>query len=78
MSLENDVELIPQQETEIKTAEMIKEELKQLKYKNYCINFKSRLEQWSASHDGRTDYPIRYDSEYGDFVWLNRNFRRNR
>jgi hypothetical protein len=64
------------------TAEMIaekeKKELRELKYQNYLINFKDRVEAWNKAHDGKLPPPIRYDTEYGDFVWVNREMRRGK
>lgn len=63
---------------EIKTAEQIKTEFKDLKYKNYCINFKDRIDAWIASHPSHVPPPIQYDTQFGDFVWINRSQRRFR
>jgi hypothetical protein len=63
------------EETVPKTAEMIKQELKDLKYQNYLINFKDRVAQWKNSN-GTRPLPLHYDSEIGEWVWLNRFQRR--
>ena len=60
----------------IKTAEIIAEELKQLKYQNYLINFKTQIDSWKANHPNHVPPPIQYDSEFGDYVWINREMRR--
>lgn len=64
-------------DTKIKTQQDIQEELKQLKYNNYLINFKSRVEMWKRDNGNRA-MPLHWDTEYQDWVWLNRETRRQR
>lgn len=66
----------------IKTPQQVLEELKQLKYNNYLINFESRVKMWQSAHsDANGDcpaLPLHWDTEYQDWVWLNREQRRQR
>jgi hypothetical protein len=67
---------------EVKTQEMIADELKDLKYKNYLINFKDRVKQWKFAHTDKSgscpEIPLYWDSEMKEWVWLNRASRRIR
>lgn len=78
VELEIELPSLKPQETEIKTTEMIKAELKELKYQNYLINFKDRIKAWEASHPNHIKPPIVYDSDSSDYIWLNRKLRRER
>lgn len=70
-------------EPQIKTAENIREELKQLKYKNTLINLKDRIEQWNHAHTSKSNQnappiPLYWDYEIEEWIWLNREARRQR
>lgn len=53
---------------------------REFKYDMFCLKFKDRIEQWITAHsDNQGNFPpppIQWDSDYRDFVWLNREFRR--
>ncbi len=59
------------------TQEKMRDE-KDLKLDRYLLKFKDRIEAWKQSHPEQVPPPIFYDSDYQDWVWLNRDQRRQR
>ena len=51
---------------------------KNLKLDRYILKFKTRIDAWKASHPEQIPPPIRWDSDYKDWVWESRDMRRTR
>jgi hypothetical protein len=66
----------------VETAEDLKQKDKDIKYNNYLIRHKARIDQWNTAHADKSGQspkpPIYWDTEYNDFVWMNRDVRRQR
>lgn len=67
-------------ETAEQLANRLKREDKQKKYDNYVTKFASRIAQWKESNwrhpEIRDNPPIVWDSQFNDYVWMNRSWRR--
>ncbi len=53
---------------------------KEIKYEAYLVKYDSRIKQWRDAHWRtpaiRDTPPIVWDSEISDYVWMNREWRR--